>query len=220
MNELSIFEILGPIMIGPSSSHTAGAAKLAKIAKSIAGKYIMKVTFKLHGSFAETYQGHGTDRALLAGILGLSASDSRIRDAFELAERSNLEYHFEKADLGFVHPNTVLFELTLVDGSQVSIMGASIGGGAIEVTRINNVEVMVRGENPTLIIKHIDRPGMIEMIAKNIAVNIATMQVKRNKRGELATTVLELDQLPTKEMIKHIKSLEDVEQVILVKKSV
>ncbi|CDB75385.1 l-serine dehydratase iron-sulfur-dependent beta subunit [Clostridium sp. CAG:265] len=129
MANIGIFDVLGPIMIGPSSSHTAGAARLGKIARTIVNKPIKDVTFLLHGSFKETYKGHGTDRALVAGILGMMPDDERLRDALLIAEKEGLEVHFLPADLGQVHPNTVKIVMTDCDDINWEVLGSSIGGG-------------------------------------------------------------------------------------------
>ena len=129
MANIGIFDVLGPIMIGPSSSHTAGAARLGKIARTIVNKPIKDVTFLLHGSFKETYKGHGTDRALVAGILGMMPDDERLRDALLIAEKEGLEVHFLPADLGQVHPNTVKIVMTDCDDINWEVLCSSIGGG-------------------------------------------------------------------------------------------
>ena len=137
MANIGIFDVLGPIMIGPSSSHTAGAARLGKIARTIVNKPIKNVTFLLHGSFKETYKGHGTDRALVAGILGMMPDDSRLRDSLSLAEKEGLGVNFLPADLGQVHPNTVKFLITDCDDINWEVLGSSIGGGLVEIYEIN-----------------------------------------------------------------------------------
>ena len=133
--DYSVFDIVGPNMIGPSSSHTAGAARLGKVASKIAGKSIKEVKFLLHGSFAETYKGHGTDKALVGGILGFEPDDARIKYSFKLAQDAGVKFEFIKSNLGDdVHPNTVKMEMLLEDGSKSSLEGASIGGGNIKLT--------------------------------------------------------------------------------------
>ena len=128
MSRFGVFDILGPIMIGPSSSHTAGAARLAKIASIIAGPEIKEVIFLLHGSFAKTYKGHGTDRALVAGILGMDPDDEKLRYSLDIAKEKDIKVSFREADLGDVHPNTVKFLIKLKDDNLVTVMGSSIGG--------------------------------------------------------------------------------------------
>ena len=138
MKGIGIFDILGPVMIGPSSSHTAGAARLGKIARSIAGGEIAEVTFLLHGSFAKTYRGHGTDKALVAGILGMEPYDERLRDSMEIAKELGVKFLFKEADLGDVHPNTVKFIMRTVDDNYCEVMGSSIGGGNIKIFEVND----------------------------------------------------------------------------------
>lgn len=144
MANIGIFDVLGPIMIGPSSSHTAGAARLGKIARTIVNKPIKDVTFLLHGSFKETYKGHGTDRALVAGILGMMPDDERLRDALLIAEKEGLEVHFLPADLGQVHPNTVKILMTDCDDINWEVLGSSIGGGLVEIYEINRNKVKIK----------------------------------------------------------------------------
>jgi len=144
--DYSVFDIVGPNMIGPSSSHTAGAARLGKTASKIAGKPVKEVKFLLHGSFAETYKGHGTDKAIVGGILGFQPDDARIKESFELAEQAGVKFEFIKTDLGDnVHPNTVKIEMVLEDGSKSTVMGASIGGGNIKLTEMDGLALDFNG---------------------------------------------------------------------------
>jgi len=154
-----IFDIIGPVMIGPSSSHTAGAARIGRIARLIAGSEIVKADFILHGSFSKTYRGHGTDRALVAGILGMLPDDDRLRDSIDRAREAGISISFREGNLGDVHPNTVRIDMTLADGEIVSVTGSSIGGGAVLITRIGDEDVQFTGNYPTLLITHTDSPG-------------------------------------------------------------
>ena len=193
MREVNIFDILGPIMIGPSSSHTAGAVRLGNMAAMIFGRPVSRVDFYLHGSFAKTYKGHGTGVALVAGLLGLSPDDERLPQAFELAKARGLEFDFHEADLGYVHPNSVRFQLRADDG-EMSVVGSSLGGGTIEIVQIDQTEVSLRGDYPTIILEYPDQPGVIRRITAIISgagVNIAGMKVNRIQKR--ATMVLELD---------------------------
>lgn len=206
MSELDIFDILGPIMIGPSSSHTAGAVRLGNIARLIYRHPISHITFRLHGSFAKTYKGHGTDVALVAGILGLNPDDERLPQAFSLAMEAGLGFSFEEADLGYVHPNTVQFVIQGEAGEMV-IVGSSLGGATIEVIKINDTEVSLRGDYPTLILDYTDKPGIISRISSTIAsagVNIAAMKVTRVRK--VATMVLELDGQIKRETFELLES--------------
>ena len=171
MGEYNIFDILGPVMIGPSSSHTAGACRIAKTALLIAGNEFTKVEFDLHGSFAKTYKGHGTDRALLAGVLGIEPDDIRLRDSFAIADQRGIDYVFREADLGDVHPNTAKITFTYEDGTTMYIVGSSIGGGNIEIIDINGIAVQFTGSYPTILLKYVDVRGIIADISSELARN-------------------------------------------------
>src|SRR5690554_2852359 len=170
MNNYSSFDILGPIMVGPSSSHTAGAARLGKMAFSIVSEKIKAVTFYLHGSFGATYQGHGTDKALVAGILGMEPHDVRLRDSFHIAKKNGLEYRFEVIQLEDAHPNTVKMELRTISDKKHTIVGSSIGGGNIKITEINGLALEFTGQYPTLITQHFDKPGVIAKVTTILSV--------------------------------------------------
>lgn len=213
MHKDSIFNILGPVMIGPSSSHTAGAERIGRAAKMIFGKPVVSARFLLHGSFATTYKGHGTDRALAAGILGLDADDERLPESFALAEEQGIALFFEPADLGDVHPNTVEAELTGADGEKIRVRGSSIGGGSIRITAIDGEPVDFDGSLPVLILKHKDQQGMISRITFTIAmqgINIANLRVSREEKGETATTIVESDSVVPEGAVKEIESLAGV----------
>jgi L-serine dehydratase len=192
-----VFEIVGPVMVGPSSSHTAGAVRLGLAGRAIIGCQPVSVNLQLHGSFAQTYRGHGTDLALVAGLLGLKPDDLRIPEALKLAEEAGLAVAFECVDLGEVHPNTVRMLLTAADGHTAEVTGSSVGGGAIEISRINQFEVCYHGEYHAVVIAYLDRPGVIAKVTTLLAteeVNIATMRVSRSGRGASALMILEMDQ--------------------------
>jgi len=216
MAKYGAFDILGPIMIGPSSSHTAGAARLAKIAAVIAGSNLVKVDFLLHGSFAKTYRGHGTDRALVAGILGMDPWDEKLKDSLEIAKQNGLSIAFKEADLGDVHPNTVKFHMTKKSGRVISVVGSSIGGGSIVITEVDGQKVQFTGEYPTLIINHMDKPGMISKITTLMYeenINIAFMRVFRSQKGFKATMVFETDEPVTDGIIHKIDAIGDVNSI-------
>jgi L-serine dehydratase len=216
MKEYSLFDILGPIMIGPSSSHTAGAERLGRAAKQIAGEGIKSVVFYLHGSFAKTYKGHGTDRALIAGILGMETYDERIKESFEIAQKQGIEIEFVEADLGDVHPNTVKIVITKDDNTTVSVTGSSIGGGNIVIINIDGDDVEFTGNYPVILIKHIDKRGMISKISFALAmseINIATLKVSRVLKGDVATTVVETDSNVTSTVLEEIASIDSVVSV-------
>ena len=219
MANIGIFDVLGPIMIGPSSSHTAGAARLGKIARTIVNKPIKDVTFVLHGSFKETYKGHGTDRALVAGILGMMPDDERLRDALLIAEKEGLEVHFLPADLGQVHPNTVKILMTDCDDINWEVLGSSIGGGLVEIYEINGNKVKITGEYPTIITCHDDIPGTVSKVSTlfyDNDINIAHMTLVRSQKGKDATMTFEVDNNVSEELIAAIKAVEGVNRVILI----
>lgn len=216
MKEYSLFDILGPIMIGPSSSHTAGAERLGRAAKQIAGDGIKSVSFYLHGSFAKTYKGHGTDRALIAGILGMETYDERIKDSFEIAQKQGIGIEFIETDLGDVHPNTVKIVITKDDNTTVSVTGSSIGGGNIVIINIDGDDVEFTGNYPVILIKHIDKRGMISKISFALAmneINIATLKVSRVLKGDVATTVVETDSNVTSTVLEEISTIDSVVSV-------
>lgn len=197
MRDISVFDIIGPIMIGPSSSHTAGALKIARIAGLLARKKITKVHFKLYGSFAKTYRGHGTDRALVAGILGFDTGDYRIRDSFEFAKAGGLAFDFEEIDEQTdYHPNTVVITLEESDGTVNVLRGASVGGGEIEIHEINGCEIKFSGKNNAVIVHQKDKPGVIAAVAKvfeNDSVNISYMSVYCEDKGDDQFSIIEID---------------------------
>ncbi len=187
MEIFSVFDIIGPRMTGPSSSHTAGAVRLGYIARRIIGAEPARVHFTLYGSFAETGRGHGTDKALIAGMMGFAPDDPRIRSAYKLARDIGLIVEFTWSDERVEHPNTVLIEAEDINGVETSVVGRSIGGGNILITEINHLEVEVTGDYPTLIIEHHDVPGVISDVSRVLAqlgVNIAYMKVFRHGRGD------------------------------------
>jgi len=223
MKGIGVFDILGPIMIGPSSSHTAGAARLGKIARSIAGSEIVEVTFLLHGSFAKTYKGHGTDRALVAGILGMEPSDERLRDSIDIAKEKGIKFLFKEADLGDVHPNTVKFIMRTSDEKYCEVMGSSIGGGSIQIIEVNDNEVDFTGMYETLIVDHKDAPGVINGVTSILYsenINVAFMRVFRNHKGQDATMIFEMDNKVNDHIIEKIKNIELVHNVISISPAV
>ena len=209
-----VFDIVGPIMIGPSSSHTAGAVRLGLMARNVLGEEQRRVDIGLAGSFAETYHGHGTDKAIMAGILGFRQDDERIRDALVIADRMGIEYHFEPVKLINAHPNTAIIFVTGVTGRTARIKGASVGGGNIFISEINGYEVELTGMYPALITVHRDRPGIITNVTHILAgyeVNVAFMRVSRGERGETAMMILELDAMPSDEVVEECREVKYVE---------
>ena len=219
MANIGIFDVLGPIMIGPSSSHTAGAARLGKIAGTIVNKPIKEVSFLLHGSFRETYKGHGTDRALVAGILGFLPDDPNLKDSISIANEKGIIIRFLQADLGQVHPNTVKFLIKDIEDIEWEVLGSSIGGGLVEIHEINGKKVKVTGEYPTIITSHDDVPGTVSKISTLFyenKINIAFMSLSRNQKGKDATMTLEVDTNISDEIINEIKSINGVNRVIVI----
>ncbi len=193
--EFSAFEVLGPIMVGPSSSHTAGACRIAKVAKSICEPGFDSVDFQLHGSFAYTYKGHGTDQALIGGILGFNPDDDRINEAFKIAAENNLVYNFSKVDLGDeYHPNTVKITFHYKDRDEF-IIGSSIGGGAIMIVDINGMSVEFRGVFPTLLLQYEERKGVIAYVSTILSsneYNIESINTVKNPLTNIVTLTVEI----------------------------
>lgn len=221
MSEYSCFDIIGPVMVGPSSSHTAGAVRLGRFARAIAGALPQWVEIQLHGSFAQTYKGHGTDLALLGGLLGMETDDVRIRDSYRLADEAGLQYQFVTTDLGEgYHANTAKFIMTTAEGETKTVVGCSIGGGKVLITELDGFPVEIAGMYPTIIDTHLDQPGVIHVITgvlMRYGVNIATMKVFRQEKNTVAYMVLETDQDVAPATIAEIAALEPVLQVKFVK---
>jgi len=216
MEDLSIFDVIGPVMIGPSSSHTAGASKLGFLASEVFDRDIGMVEFFLHGSFYKTHKGHGTDRALLAGIMKFLPDDENIRYAFKIAEEKGLKYHYYEADLGEIHPNSVKIVMHSMDGEKEEVIGSSVGGGRILISRIGDTEVEVDGDYSTLITKHFDKPGVIAnvtTILSNHDINIAFMKVFRNTKGEQASLIVQVDDLIDEGILSEVRKTEGIEDV-------
>ena len=197
-------------MIGPSSSHTAGACRLGELARAIFGDTPAQVHILLHGSFASTGPGHGTDLALIAGLLGMHPDDPQLPEAFELARAAGLVFDFAEVDLGDAHPNTAVFEMRDAEGRSMTVWGSSLGGGDVAVTRIDDYDVDITGDLPLLVIGHMDRPGEIAAVTSILAethLNIASMQVSRERRGAhalmLIATDAEVDRVTAERLAKQ-----------------
>ena len=220
MSSISVFDVLGPNMIGPSSSHTAGASSIAYLAWKMAGGSIKHVDFTLYGSFAETYRGHGTDKALLGGILGFKTDDTRIRDSFEIAKERGVEFQFTTNDVETdVHPNTVDIHIITDDNKTLDVRGESIGGGKCRIVKIDNVPVHFTGEYSAAIIVQKDMPGVIKHIASALSdrdINIAFMRLFREGKHERAYTIVETDSSLPEELKDAIMENQYVEDVMLV----
>ena len=218
---MDVFDIIGPVMVGPSSSHTAGACKIGNIAALILGEAPKKADITLYGSFAKTGAGHGTDKALVAGIMGYKSDDVRIRDAFSHAKRAGLEVSFECKDKIGMHPNTAKVVLTGESGKKVSITGSSVGGGRVVIRAVNDFDTSFSGENHTTIVVHTDKPGVIAFVSKILAdenVNIAKMSTQRSKRGGTAALIIEADQAPSGDSIDKMTQHSMVHEIFVVPK--
>lgn len=220
MNFLSIFDVIGPNMIGPSSSHTAGAVSMALLARKMCPSPISRVTFTLYGSFAKTYRGHGTDRALLGGILGFATDDARIRDSFSLAREASVEYEYiVDEDTVTDHPNTADMDILCVDGYRLLVRGVSVGGGKVKIVRINEIDVEFTGEYSTLIVRQTDKPGVVAHITQclsNHNVNIAFMRMFREDKGATAYTVVESDEPIPDSILQEMKENAYVHELMLI----
>ncbi len=213
---MDLFDIIGPIMIGPSSSHTAGAARIGKITRMLLGGQPQEARIGLWGSFQKTYKGHGTDKALIGGLLGMEVDDLRLRDSLELAKAAGLSYTFENITLRGAHPNTVVLDVREAQGRQVKVQAASVGGGEIVIQSIDGLEAGFSGHENTLVITHHDTPGMLARITGEIAasrLNIATMRVFRQSVGGEAMVALELDGTADRALIARLSALGGVYHV-------
>ena len=219
MNEIGTFDILGPNMIGPSSSHTAGALRIAFVAGRMVEKAV-SVKFVLYGSFARTYHGHGTDRALVGGILGYHPDDERIRDSFEHAKEAGLAFSFEENFTDKeIYPNTVDIYVTDKDGSVVSLRGKSIGGGNAVITRLNGVDVELTGNYCTLVVEHVDKKGTLAFVTTVLSaydLNLGSLRLYRESKGKRAYAIIEVDTNVSNQVVSALKGVESVTNVLVV----
>ena len=221
---MNIFDIIGPVMIGPSSSHTAGAVRLGRVAnKLIDSRPLREVEITLSGSFAQTYKGHGTDRALMAGIMGYHSYSPEIRDALEIARERGIAYTFLKENIKGAHPNTARIRYVIADGGEGSVQGASVGGGNILVNRIDDMEVHFTGENHTIIVMHKDVPGVIASVTQVMHweyadLNISNFSLSRESKGGNAIMAIEVDSQPPEALMAKIRGIANVTNAILVRR--
>ncbi|MDM5212516.1 L-serine ammonia-lyase, iron-sulfur-dependent subunit beta [Peribacillus sp. NJ4] len=216
MKYRSAFDIIGPVMIGPSSSHTAGAARIGRVARTLFGKQPKKAIISLYGSFAKTYRGHGTDVAVVGGILDFDTDDERIPASLTIAAEAGMEVSFTIEDTVTDHPNTVKIRLFDED-KELELVGISIGGGTIEITELNTFKLKLSGENPAILVVHNDVFGIISSVSTVLAnheINIGHMEVSRKEKGQMALMVIEVDQKIKGDVMKEIEGLENVSQVI------
>lgn len=213
---MNIFDIVGPVMVGPSSSHTAGAVRIGYISGKLLGEPIRKAQINLYGSFLATGKGHGTDRAIIAGLMGMKPDDMRIPDSFRLAEEAGLSFSFGEAKLKDAHPNSAQLILEGQSGMTLEVVAASLGGGRIKICKIDGIDTNFCGDYPTLIVHNLDQPGQVTEVTSMLArksVNIATMQLYRDSRGGNAVMVLECDQEIPREFIGWLRDLEGILKV-------
>ncbi len=213
---MNSFDIIGPVMVGPSSSHTAGAAKIGNISRKLLGVPVKKADIFFHGSFLATGKGHGTDKALIAGLLGFAVDDPRIADSFQYAEEAGMKFTLSGADLGDVHPNSVKLSLRGDNEQKIEIVAASVGGGAIRVTELDGLPTDFSGDYPTLVVHNLDQPGHVTEITSMLghkSINIATMKLNRSSKGGRAVIVLECDQEIPAESVRWLAHLEGILKV-------
>ncbi len=221
---MNVFDIIGPVMIGPSSSHTAGAVRLGRVAnKLIDNRKLRKVEITLSGSFAQTYKGHGTDRALLAGIMGYHSYSPEIRDALTIARNQGIDFEFIREDIKGAHPNTARIHYYLEDGGEGEMQGASVGGGNILVNQIDGMKVEFNGENNTILVMHRDKPGVIAAVTQLMhweyaELNISSFHLSRQSKGGDAIMTIEIDGQPPENLVSVIRNIENVSNAILVRR--
>lgn len=216
MKYRSAFDIIGPVMIGPSSSHTAGAARIGRVARTLFGKKPKRAVISLYGSFAKTYKGHGTDFAIVAGLLDFDTFDERLPQSLTLAEEEGVEVLFQTEDAVTDHPNTVKINL-YDEKNELEVVGISIGGGTIEITELNSFKLKLTGEHPAILVVHQDRFGIISSVTSILSrfeINIGHMEVSRKEKGEMALMVIEVDQMIDDMIIEEINKLSNVTQII------
>lgn len=213
---MNLFDILGPVMVGPSSSHTAGAVKIGYVARRLLGEAVAKAEILLYGSFLATGRGHGTQLALVAGLLGMQPDDSRIPNSYQAAREAGMEFILGEADLKEAHPNSVLLKLTGVSGKYMEVVGESIGGSRINIASVDGMAAGFSGEKPTLMVHNQDRPGYVAEVSGMLStnhVNIATMQLGRVSRGGSALMVIECDDEVPQSVIDWLNHLEGIDRV-------
>lgn len=217
---MNAFDIIGPIMIGPSSSHTAGACRIGNYVRSIVNEDIFDATIKLSGSFKETFKGHGTDRAVVAGLMGFLPDDKRLPESLEIAKKEGRKFEIIPEDIELAHPNTAYITVRKKGGSVVEVEGASIGGGNIVIKKINGINVAINGKYDVIIVDHQDIPGMIHKITKVLyenKININGLSLSRTDVHSNAVVVVEVDDDVDSKVVDELKEIQDVHQVILLK---
>lgn len=217
MKYRSVFDIIGPVMVGPSSSHTAGAARIGLMAGKLFGETPKVIHITFYGSFADTYRGHGTDVAIIGGVLGYDTFDDRIPQSIDIAKSKGIEIHFETSEALTDHPNTARVHLS--NGlEEFELVGISIGGGTIEITELNGVPLRLSGGGPALVVLHHDRFGAIAAVTSILAdyeINIGHMEVSRHEKGKQALMAIEIDDRITAEVLEEIDRLPQVERAVM-----
>lgn len=220
---MDIFDLIGPVMVGPSSSHTAGAARIGFVSRMLLGGEIARAKILLHGSFAETGRGHGTDRAIVAGLLGMREDDERIPNSFELAKERGLDFEIQSTTLRAAHPNSAKLELWGAGGAHIELIAASVGGGRIEIRELDGMALSFSAEKPTIIVSNEDQPGSVADVSQVLAcegINIATFQVSRNSRGGKAVMIIECDAAVSGRTMAHIRALPGILKAVYINASV
>ncbi|WP_042456282.1 L-serine ammonia-lyase, iron-sulfur-dependent subunit beta [Neobacillus dielmonensis] len=215
MKYRSVFDIIGPVMIGPSSSHTAGAARIGRVARSLFGREPKWANISLYGSFAETYKGHGTDVAIIGGLLDFDTDDTRIIDALKIADEHGMKIRFIEEDAVPEHPNTARIMIGDHNG-ELELVGISIGGGKIEITELNGFKLKLSGNHPAILVVHNDRFGAIAGVANTLAkyeINIGHMEVARKEVGKMALMTIEVDQNIDQHLIEELEKLPNILKV-------
>lgn len=213
---MNIFDIVGPVMVGPSSSHTAGAVRIGFVSRKLMGEPIKSVQLLLYGSFLATGKGHGTDRALIAGLLGMQPDDERVPFAFEEAKKVGMDFEFGEANLKEAHPNSVVLKMIGESGKKLKVLAASLGGGRMKICQIDGMEANFCAEYPTLIVQNLDQPGCVATVTtllSMLGINIATLQLYRDSRGGDAVMVVECDREVPRESIMLLEQQEAIERV-------
>ena len=213
---MNIFDIVGPVMVGPSSSHTAGAVRIGFVSRKLLGEPVKSVQLLLYGSFLATGKGHGTDRALVAGLLGMLPDDERVPFAFEEAEKAGMAFVFGEANLKEAHPNSVVLKMVGESGKHLEVIAASLGGGRMKICQIDGREANFCAEYPTLIVQNLDQPGCVATVTtllSMLGINIATLQLYRDSRGGDAVMVVECDREVPRESIMLLEQQEAIERV-------
>lgn len=218
---MDLFDLIGPVMIGPSSSHTAGAARIGLTARMLLGENVVSARIGFHGSFAKTYRGHGTDRAIVGGIMGMQVDDLRLRNSLELADEQGLQISFEILNIRGAHPNTVRLTVQGASGRTLTMEAASVGGGNIEVHQLDGMNVSFTGKEHTLIIHHDDVPGKVAAVSGVMAqrhINIGNMSVYRRGAGGDAMMVFELDNELDADTLDAIRRIDGVQSATFLKR--